>query len=326
MSKKSLTHAIVSDYLHVAKEIGRPPSQEYYLQHGIYSKRNIDSTFGGWTQLIQAAGYQIPSPKRMDEQEIRKQTHLHLIKEVDAIKNKVYPPKIYKSLLCVSDQHHPYGHPDIVPFLTALKDKYNFDGVLIGGDEIDAHAMSFHDHDQNLFSAGHELEEAIRKLKPLYELFPEAIVLSSNHGDLFYRKGKHHGFPRQVLKSYNEILQAPKSWEWVPEKIFQFSNGKKAIAHHGYSPNILLASKKRAMSLIQFHFHSMFSINYWQNAENLFWTMQCACLIDDTSYAYAYNKLGIERPIMGVGAVFDGLPKLLPMILNDDGRWNGFIP
>ena len=71
------------------------------------------------------------------------------------------------------------------------------------------------------------------------------------------------GLPEKLIKSYEEVWEAPKGWKWHQELNLQFSNGKKAIAHHGYSSNVLLASKKRSTSLIQFHFHTNFSIQYW---------------------------------------------------------------
>lgn len=310
----------------ISLEIGRTPTREQFLQKSKYNRYNIEAVFGGYVYFLEAAGKRSVNHKKVDKQEIREKVFEKLKKDVEEKKSGLYPPKITHRLLCISDMHHPYGHPDTVKFLTDLHEKYNFDTILIGGDEVDSHAMSFHDHNPDLLSPGHELQAAIKSLQPLYTLFPEAKVLSSNHGDLFYRKGKHHGFPRHVLKDYNEVIEAPSTWEWAEEHIFQFPNGQKAIAHHGYSSNILMASKKRAMSLIQFHFHSTFSIQFWKNREALFFALQCGSLVDDTSLAMEYNKLVLERPILGVGAVIDGIPRLFPMLLNVMGRWNGVVP
>jgi hypothetical protein len=49
--------------------------------------------------------------------------------------------------------------------------------------------------------------------------------------------------------------------------------------------------------------------------------MVVGCLIDDKSMAFGYNKLQLKRPLIGVGMILDGQPKLLPMILNKEGRW-----
>ncbi len=67
-------------------------------------------------------------------------------------------------ILVISDMHHPYSHPDVLPFLTALNKKYQPTRVVCVGDEIDCHAMSFHDSDPDLMSAGDELQAAIKAL------------------------------------------------------------------------------------------------------------------------------------------------------------------
>lgn len=102
-------------------------------------------------------------------------------------------------ILVISDMHHPFSHPDTVRFLRALNKKYKFTRVICIGDEIDAHAMSFHDSDPDLFSPGDELQQAIDCLQPIYKMFPKVDLVESNHGSMIYRKGKHHGIPRQAI-------------------------------------------------------------------------------------------------------------------------------
>lgn len=328
MSGKGFAHEIVADVLRVKQELGRNPTRDEYHDGklGRFPKASVELCFGNWTELMRACGLSHAKGKRK-KQDIREKVFKKLQSELAAKQaESPKPPKIIHRLLCVSDLHKPYGHQDANKFLKALKEKYNFDHVLIGGDEIDAHAMSFHDADPDLLSAGHELEAAIEALKPLYELFPEADVLSSNHGDLVYRKGKHHGMPRHVLKDYRDVLLAPNGWTWAESYTFQFPDGKKAYAHHGISKDYLKASQNLGMSFIQFHFHNELGARYWAVNGELFWALQCACLIDDTSRAMAYNKLTLGRPIMGCAGVIDGLPKLFPMLLDRSGRWTGYVP
>jgi len=46
-------------------------------------------------------------------------------------------------------------------------------------------------------------------------------------------------------------------------------------------------------------------------------------LIDKKSLAFAYDKLNLQRPVIGVGMIINSLPVLIPMILNNKGRWCG---
>ena len=79
-------------------------------------------------------------------------------------------------------------------------------------------------------------------------------------------------------------------------------------------------------NFVQGHHHGVFDIAYLGTPYSLNWGMTVGCLIDDASLAFAYNKNTLKRPIIGCGAILDGQPKLLPMILEKGGRWTGETP
>ena len=229
-------------------------------------------------------------------------------------------------VLCISDTHLPYSHPDNIPFLKAIKNEYPIDRVIHMGDECDKHSLSFHDSDSELFSAGDELKASKKYLKEYYKLFPEVDVMESNHGSMVYRKAKSHGIPLHYLKAYNEVLDAPAGWTWHKDLVIKLSNGQQCYFNHGIGADVMKVSQAMGMNVVQGHYHSKFKIDYWSNPNNLYWGMQVGCSIDDKSLAFAYNKNTPKRPIIGHGIIINGQPKLLPMVLNKRGRWTGFVP
>lgn len=222
--------------------------------------------------------------------------------------------------------HLPYHHADLVAFLKSIKTKYSPDRVVCIGDEVDYHAISFHSHDPDLFSPADELKSAIGYMKHIYKLFPTVDVIDSNHGSLVYRKAKAMGLPRNVFKSYNSILEAPKTWKWHTDLTLTLSDGSKCYFHHGKTSAPAKLSKNMSMSCVQGHYHSRFEIIYWANPNGLFFDMRVGCLINDASMAFNYNKTTMDRPIIGCGIILNGKPKLLPMVLNKKGRWTGETP
>lgn len=230
---------------------------------------------------------------------------------------------MYKNILVIPDQHFPYAHPDIFSFLKAVKAKYRPDMVINLGDEIDAHSMSFHTHSPNLPGPHDEISLAIEKLKFLYKLFPEVHVMESNHGSLYYRRAESNGLPKRVIKSYREILEAPKGWHWHHDLIIKGSDGEKIYFCHGLSSDALKNSKNKSMRFVQGHHHSKFEIRYWANSEKLYWGVTSGCLIDYKALAYDYGRLILDKPIVGVTIIKNGYPLLEPMILKKDGRWTG---
>lgn len=225
-----------------------------------------------------------------------------------------------KSLLVISDMHHPYAHPDTVPFLKAVKAKYKPDTVVCIGDEADFHDASFHDSDPDLDSAGIELQKAIEGLKPIYKMFPKCIVVESNHGSMVMRKALVGKIPRKAIKSYNDILDAPKGWTWVFDIIVPTPMGPIYLCHGKSGAAGRLASQY-GMSTIQGHFHEKAQISYISTPEKLMFDAHTGCLANDKSLALGYNKINPKRPIVSIIVVLNGIPQIIPMILNKSGRW-----
>lgn len=225
-------------------------------------------------------------------------------------------------MLVISDLHAPFYHKDTIPFLTAIKKLFKPDRIVLIGDECDMNAMNFHEKDPDMaFSPSSELEKAIEHLRPIYELFPKADILESNHGSLVYRRAKTGGIPRHVLRTYREILDAPIGWKWHNDLTIKLSDGQDCFFHHGRSSKGLGVSQSLAMNYVQGHFHTQFEVQYHATPRGVFWAVTTGCMIDDTSLAFAYNKLSVKRPMIGVTIILDGHPKLLPLIQDQKGNW-----
>jgi hypothetical protein len=235
---------------------------------------------------------------------------------------KLTNTKKYKSILVIGDQHHPYGHPDTVPFLSALKTKYKFDKIVCIGDEVDMHDTSFHDSDPDLDSAGVELDKAIQALQPIYKLFPKCTVVESNHGSMVMRKALVGKIPRKAIKAYREVLDAPAGWTWVFDCILNTQLGPVYFCHGKSSASGRLASQY-GMSCVQGHYHEKAQITYISTPEKLMFDAHTGCLADDKSLALGYNKVNPRRPIVSSLVIVNGIPQIVPMVLNKNGRWIG---
>jgi len=227
-----------------------------------------------------------------------------------------------KSILVISDMHHPYSHPDTVAFLTACKKKFNPDTVIYIGDEVDAHALSYHESNPDLPSAGDELEKAIAALKPIYKLFPRVTVVESNHGSMVLRKAMTGGIPRKALKSYNDTLDAPKGWKWVDDVTVGTELGPVYFCHGKTTVAGKLASLY-GCSTVQGHFHEKSQVTYISTPERLMFDMHTGCLADDHSLALQYNKINPKRPIVSIAVIINGVPQIVPMHLKKNHRWTG---
>jgi hypothetical protein len=227
-----------------------------------------------------------------------------------------------KRILVISDLHIPYHRPDSFEFLKEIKKQFKPDTIINIGDEIDCHALSFHDHNPDLPSAGHELIRSKDFIKELESIFPKMTLLDSNHSSLVYRRAIKSGIPRGYLKEYNEFLNV-KNWKWVENLTLTLPNKQRCFFTHGVSADVTKVSQINSMSCVQGHFHSKFKIEYWANSDALFFAMQVGCLIQQTSMAFTYSKNFKTKFIMGCGIIIDSTPRLMPMVLNKEGKWIG---
>lgn len=229
---------------------------------------------------------------------------------------------IAKSILVISDMHHPYSHPDTLAFLRACKAKFKPDKVVCIGDEVDFHSLSYHEHNPDLPAPKDELEAAIKGLTPLYKLFPNVDVIESNHGSMVLRKALTAGIPTKAIRTYNEVLSAPKGWRWVFDTIIKTSLGPVYFCH-GKSASAGKLASQYGMSCVQGHFHEKAQVTYISTPEKLMFDAHTGCLADDKSLALGYNKVNPKRPIVSVLVIVNGVPQIVPMVLKKGGRWTG---
>lgn len=233
-----------------------------------------------------------------------------------------------KNVLIIPDQHFPYAHKDWYTFLESVKEKYlDSKSIIINlGDETDGHAISFHKSDGDLFSAGHELEEAIKEVQHLEKLFPKMYLCDSNHGSLVFRRAKSDGVPLRYLKSLNEVYEVSNKWSWHEEIVVETKLGPVYFCH-GKSSTYGKLCKEMGMSSVQGHFHGKFEVTWHKTATFERFNMFCGCLIDRDSLAFAYGKNHMPKPILGCGILSKaGYPRLIKMHLNARGRWTGVLP
>lgn len=243
----------------------------------------------------------------------------------DDVGDTAWVPDVARRILVIGDLHYPYAHPDAIPFLRHVAAEYNPDCFVQIGDETDGHALSFHESDPNLDSAGVELEKAKLGLAALHDEFPLMLVCHSNHGSLLYRRAKHAGLPVQMIKSYREVLfpghNAP-GWSWAFNWKINTPQGP-VLFRHQTSGTALDAAAAEGCHLVVGHEHGKFGASWGATSMRLFFGAYTGCLIDKDSLAFAYGKVYPRKPIIGVLMIVDGVPVNIPMVLGTDGRWVG---
>jgi hypothetical protein len=233
-------------------------------------------------------------------------------------------PKKDEVILVFGDLHAPFNREGSIEFLKAVNDKYKPTKVICTGDEIDSHAMSFHETDPDNPGAGDELQEAINELKPLYKIFPKVELVDSNHGSLAFRKAKFAGIPIKYLKSTQDVLETPKGWVWHKDYTYTMNNGQTLFVTHGLKKDTLKLAEQYGCCVCQGHYHEDAAIRYSSSPSQLIWGCSVGCLIDDNTLSFEYNKSNMKRPILSCVVIINGIPQIIPMIIKNH-KWIGCL-
>jgi len=202
-------------------------------------------------------------------------------------------------VLAIGDLHEPFCLDKYLRFCKNVDRKAGCNKVVFIGDVIDNHYSSYHETDPDGYSAGEELDRAIKRIGKWYRAFPDAYVCIGNHDRLVHRKAYTAGISKRWVREYSEVLKAP-GWQFVESVtidnvVYCHGDGKKAIQR----------SKQDMQSVVQGHYHSECYVQWHTGAKCKVFGMQLGSGIDKDSYAMAYGKYG-PHPAIGCGVVHHG--------------------
>ena len=208
--------------------------------------------------------------------------------------------------------HTPFDHNKYLKFLVETFEARGVSEIVCLGDIIDNHALTFHEVSEHAYSAGHELEEARKRLKPYWEAFPDVKVCLGNHDRLPYRKAKTVGIPSKCLKDPQDLWDTPDGWVYDTEHWIdnvRYVHGDSM----GKAFNLACAD---GYSVVMGHLHTLLSVQYRASKKMRVFGCQVGCGIDATSYAMEYGKPFKHKPILGCAVVRGGIEcEVVPMPL-----------
>lgn len=218
--------------------------------------------------------------------------------------------------LVISDLQIPFEAEYALPFCKAVKKYYKIpdENVYCVGDETDQYFGGLYKRSPDaLHSAVTELEDARKTLKQWYRAFPQMKLAISNHGTRYWRKALEAEIPSQLLRRYEEVIEAPPGWKWkkrwVVKTKFPF-----AIEHGddwGSQTPHVQAALHLGMSVMMGHHHSIFGVEYLKTAGLDVWGACIGALIDADQYAFEYSRRMKRKPINGIAVVVDDGRKVI---------------
>jgi predicted phosphodiesterase len=213
-------------------------------------------------------------------------------------------------VLVVGDLHLPAERTDYLKFCKDMKRKYKTTEVVMIGDILDHHAISYHQKNPDSDGAVAEYEHAMQSLRKWHKAFPKVRVCIGNHDERVHRLAASSGIPAMYLKEYSDIYETPE-WDWDHEHVID-----DVYYYHGTGSSSGLCpafntAKARMQSAVAGHVHSSAGIlnATGPTGDNIF-GMNVPGGVDKSHPLMYYGKNFLRKPINGVGLVINGKPYL----------------
>lgn len=227
-----------------------------------------------------------------------------------------------ETVLAISDMQAPYQHADTIDFLTAVKDKYKPTKIVCIGDSLDMHTLGKWGSNPDLPGAADEFAQGLEFMKKVYDLFPVATEVTSNHNSRYLKRLLEAGIPSAYIRKYAEIMQYPKGWKLVEECEIDGVIYEHGTRFGGQSAQ-RQALQSNWQSTVFGHHHSNGGITFQANKTQMLFGMNVGCLIDIDKLAFAYAKDSRLKPTLGTGVVKKGVPEFIPLMIDKKKRWIG---
>lgn len=203
----------------------------------------------------------------------------------------------------IGDTHEPYCKAGYLEFCVETFKTFGVDEVIHIGDEVDNAALSYHEKQTAMPNVDTEMEQAMQAMKRWYSAFPDVRVCVGNHSALPFRQATTAGIPARMLKSYRDMWEAPKTWNWQLD--FDIDN----VLYTHIIPSGIGGALKHAMKVRQStvggHCHAFGGVNYSASYRDSIFGMNVGCGVDNDHMAFAYGKNFATKPMLSCGIVAD---------------------
>lgn len=209
-------------------------------------------------------------------------------------------------ILVIGDIHEPATHPGYLPWCLHLADRWETDRVVMIGDVLDYHAISFHAKEADAPSAGDEYDEAREAVGRWHRAFPKATVTIGNHDERVHRLAASVSIPSRFIQSFN-TLWGTNGWKWVRDATIDGVHYLHGTGLGGQQP-ALAAARASMVPTVCGHVHSVGGVRWASGPSQSIWGMDTGCGVDDRHPSMRYGRDLIRRPVLGAGVVLDGVP------------------
>jgi len=209
-------------------------------------------------------------------------------------------------VLVIGDIHAPVAHSGYLAFCQDLHEEWDCNRVVLIGDVVDHHAISFHARNPNCPGPNDEYTLTRECIQYWNRAFPRADVLIGNHDERVLRLAESVNIPAVYIRDFADIW-GTTHWKWRYEHIIDGVYYFHGTGQGGIHPAWNVAGKM-LMPVVMGHCHSRAGVKWRANPLQRIFSVDVGCGIDVDAYQFAYGKHIKERPILSAAVILDGVP------------------
>ena len=166
-------------------------------------------------------------------------------------------------VLAIGDIHAPVTRPGYLRFCKNTYKKYKCNTVVLIGDVVDWHGISFHAAHPECPGPTDEFALAYKEIKKWVRAFPKAKVCIGNHDERIIRLAESVNIPKKFLRNYSEIWDTP-GWDWDYDHTIDDVYYFHGVGHGGKYPASNVVTKM-LRSVVMGHIHTASGIKWFAN-------------------------------------------------------------
>ncbi len=210
-------------------------------------------------------------------------------------------------ILVIGDIHEPATHPGYLAWCKHLHEKWECNKVVMIGDVLDYHAISFHAREIDAPNSDQEYDLSHAAIARWREAFPVVdAVCIGNHDERVHRLAASVSIPARFIRSFSDLWKTP-GWNWVREAVIDRCLFIHGTGFGGQQP-AATAARAAIMNVALGHVHSVGGVRRLSTASKDIWGMDTGCGVDIEAVGMRYGRNMISKPVLGAGVVLDGEP------------------
>lgn len=205
----------------------------------------------------------------------------------------------------IADTHMPAEAPGYFEFVKKTFKRFGVTQIVHIGDICDFHQASRHDSEPGADSVLIELKKVKKVLKRWAKAFPNVKVCIGNHDQIPIRQAKRMGMPEEFMKSYNDMVGLPKTWDFKTHHIIDnvyYEHGLGSSGTYGAKNTSL----KYRMSYVMGHTHANAGVFYNAGPKDMIFGMNVGAGCNASAVAMKYGNNYKSKITLGCGIVVNG--------------------